>query len=394
MDSSAIWLVAIEVLLVWALFAAWFYLLAWLRRHTFRRLARATVKLVSADRVRSVLTFVFRAIFAVSFLLFFPAALTFTLRQFPATREMSGAWVGWFRDPVLLLWASFVAYLPSLAFLVVWTTFIYFLIRAMGLFARWISVGAIAIPGFHPEWAEPTKRILAFLTGAFGLVVAFPYLPGGQSPAFQGVSLFIGVLVSIGSGSVIGNVVSGIVLTYTRAFRIGDRVKIGDHIGDVLEKSVWVTRIRTIKNEDIVIPHSQVLSTAVVNYTQAKERGGLILHTTVTIGYDAPWPKVHQVMIDAALRTEGILRQPSPFVFQTALNDYNVSYEINAYTDRPSEMARIYSDLHRHLQDTFNESGIEILSPTYNQLRDGNRTTIPANYLPADYRPPGFRVER
>jgi len=368
MDSHLL-LVVLELLLVWALFCGWFYLLAWTRRALFRRIARLAGKLVSANRLRGPVTLLFRAAYAISFLLLFPAALTFTLRQFPATRDMSAAWVAWFRDPIVQLWTNFVAYLPNLAFLIVWVTCIYFLIRGLGLFARWVATGAIAIPGFHPEWADPTHRILAFLIGAFGLVVAFPYLPGGGSPAFQGVSIFIGVLVSIGSGSAIGNIVAGVILTYTRAFRVGDRVRVAEHMGDIVEKSTWVTRLRTIKNEDIVIPNSQVLSMAITNFTEGARQGGLILHTTVTIGYDAPWPKVHRIMIDAALRTDGILRKPSPFVFQTALNDYNVSYEINAYTDRPAEMARIYSDLHRNLQDTFHEGGIEILSPMYNQLR-------------------------
>ncbi len=365
-------------------------------RQTYRN-AEARSLVLRGNLVRRLMTaetLVFRLLMGVTLLAGATAALTLTLQQFASTEELSATWLNWFREPLELLTKSVVDYLPSLGFLVVWTVIVAYAIRLLKVASRWVGEGIITIPSFHAEWAEPTYRIAAFLMAAFGLVVAFPYLPGRGSPAFQGVSIFIGVLLSLGSSSAISNIIAGIILTYTRAFRAGDRVKIGDHVGDIVEKSLWVTRLRTIKNEDIVIPNSTVIGAAVINYTEGKYQGGLIIHTTVTIGYDAPWRQVHQIMIEAARRTEGVLADPPPFVFQTALNDYNVSYQINAYTDRPHEMARLYSDLHQHLQDTFNEGGIEILSPMYNQLRDGNHTTIPGSYLPPNYRPPGFRVER
>jgi small-conductance mechanosensitive channel len=283
--------------------------------------------------------------------------------------------------------------LPSLLFLIVWVFIIGGMLKLNRLFWKWVDAGAIVLPGFYKEWAYPTAKILAFLLIAFGLVVAFPYLPGGNSDAFKGVSIFIGVLISLGSGSAMGNIVSGVILTYTRAFRVGDRIRVGEHTGDVIERTLLVTRLRTIKNEDVIIPNSTVVSTSVVNYSEVKDSGQLILHTTVTIGYDAPWQKVHELLIEAARRTEGILPAPVPFVLQTALNDYNVSYQINAYTDAPARMAVIYSDLHRNIQDTFNEGGVEIMSPGYQAIRDGNQTTIPESYLSPEYRKPGFRIE-
>ena len=177
---------------------------------------------------------------------------------------------------------------------------------------------------------------------------------------------------------------AGFSLTYTRAFTLGDRIKIGEMVGNVVEKSMLVTKIKTIKNEEITIPNSKIMSSEVINYSVDAPALGLILNTMVTIGYDAPWRKVHELLISAALSTEGIIEEPAPFVFQTSLDDYYVSYQINAYTKRPNEMAKIYSDLHQNIQDKFNEGGVEIMSPAYRSLRDGNVTTIPGEYTGKD----------
>ncbi len=405
--DSGLTIKIIEIALTWALVSGALWLILTLYRNLDAQLENwcldlahdrtsraARLKLIFASRVHRLTSWVFRIGGSLGFLVMVSAALTFTLGKFRATAPMADTWIDWIKDPVKGIVTAFVEYLPNLGFLAVWGFVIYWIIRILRGLSRWIEEGLIVIPGFHPEWAEPTYRILTFLMVAFGLVVAFPYLPGGKTPAFQGVSIFIGVLISLGSGSAMGNVISGILLTYTRSFRIGDRIKIGDQTGDVIERSIFVTRIRTIKNEEIFIPNSTVMASPIVNYTQGRlAAGGLILSTVITIGYDAPWRQIHQLMADAATRTDGILKEPPPFVLQTALNDYNVSYQINAYTDKPQEMDRIYSDLHQHLQDTFNEAGVEIMSPTYHSLRDGNQVTIPPGYLPADYRSPGFRVQ-
>jgi small-conductance mechanosensitive channel len=177
-----------------------------------------------------------------------------------------------------------------------------------------------------------------------------------------------------------------------RPFKIGDRIKIADVTGDVIEKTLLVTRLKTVKNEIITIPNSSVLSGNTTNYSIEANENGLIIHTTVTIGYDVPWPKMHETLITAALRTEAILKEPKPFVLQTSLEDFYVAYQINAYTREASKQALVYSNLHQNIQDCCNEVGIEILSPHYRAARDGNTTTIPADYLPKDYKPPGFNV--
>jgi len=169
--------------------------------------------------------------------------------------------------------------------------------------------------------------------------------------------------------------VAGVVLTYTRAFRVGDRVRVGDTFGDVIEKTFLVTRIRTPKNEDVAVPNAAVLSNHIVNYSvMARDGSGVILHTAVTIGYDVPWPDVHRLMIQAARDTAGVEAEPPPFVLQTSLGDFSVAYEINAYTREVTRMARLYSDLHQHIQDRFAEAGVEILSPTYEAYREGPST--------------------
>jgi small-conductance mechanosensitive channel len=223
--------------------------------------------------------------------------------------------------------------------------------------------------------------------------VIFPYLPGSDSKIFQGVTVFLGILFSLGSSSAIANMVSGIVLTYMRPYKIGDRIKVGEATGDVVEKNLLVTRLRTIKNEDITIPNATILSGHTTNYTTVAKTMGLILNTTVTIGYDVPWQTVHNLLITAAEATDGVSSEPKPFVLQTALNDFNVSYQVNAYTALSNQMAGVYSRLHQNIQDKFNEAGVEIMSPHYTALRDGNHIQIPENYVPEGYTKPGFKVE-
>jgi small-conductance mechanosensitive channel len=286
-----------------------------------------------------------------------------------------------------------VGYLPSLAVLVVLFFGGRFLVRLLRLVFNGIAVERIRLPGFDSEWAWPTFTVVRFLLVVFLAVMAFPYLPGSASPAFQGVSIFLGVLVSFGSSGAVADVISGIVLTYTRAFHVGDRVKIADAVGDVVEKSMFVTRVRTPKNVDVTLPNALVLGNPIVNFSaQAAAGSGLILHPAVTIGYDAPWRRVHELLIDAARATEGVLAEPEPFVLQTALDDFYVRYELNVHTRDATRMPAIYSELYRNIQDRFHAAGVEIASPHLAAVRDGNQVQIPTEHLPKDYRPAAFRV--
>ena len=270
----------------------------------------------------------------------------------------------------------------------------YFVKAVKYIFAE-IEDEKLQISGFHPDWAMPTFTIVRFLLYAFMFVLIFPLLPGSDSTIFKGVSVFLGVLLSLGSSSAIANMVAGLVITYMRPFKIGDRINIGNTTGNVIEKTLLVTRLKTIKNEEITIPNSAVLSGNTVNYsTFTKEKGeGLIINTTVTLGYDIPYKTVYAALIEAALRTNLIEKQPKPFVLQTSLDDFYVSYQLNAYTKHANKQALIYSDLHQNIQDCCNEMDIEILSPHYRAQRDGNMTTIPKDYLPKDYEAPSFNIK-
>ena len=319
--------------------------------------------------------------------IYIPLVLSF----FPWTEGVAARLFGYIETPLVKIWQAGVAYLPNIFFIAVITVCTFYLLRFIRFLFNEVERQNISLPGFYPDWAMPSFKITRFLIIAFAVVVAFPYLPGSSSPAFKGVSVFLGVLFSLGSSSAVANVVAGVILTYMRAFTVGDRVKIADTMGDVIEKTLLVTRIRTSKNVDITIPNAMVLGSHIINYSSSTQ---LILHTTVTIGYDVPWRQVHELLIAAARSTERIVGEPAPFVLQTALNDFYVSYELNAYTDAPSSMAQVYSDLHTNIQEQFNKAGVEIMSPHYSALRDGNSSTIPADYLPSDYQPPAHRISK
>jgi small-conductance mechanosensitive channel len=350
-------------------------------------------EIVSADRIGHTVDVIIRAVRVLVILLFVDLYLTYTLGLFPWTRAVSRALVGYVVSPFRAAGVAFLGYLPKLLFVLVIAGIIHVAIRLVSLFFNQVKHERIVFANFPAEWADPTNKIVRILLIAFGLVVAFPYLPASDSPAFAGVSVFMGVLFSLASSSALSNMIAGFVLTYTGAFRLGDRVKVGDSFGDIIETSLLATRVRTIKNEDITIPNSLVLGTSILNYTRESKTLGLILHTSVTIGYDAPWRQIHDLLIAAALETPGILKEPRPFVWQTALNDFYVTYEINAYTKSPRDMIDIYAALHARIQDEFYAAGVEIMSPHFTAIRDGNSIAIPEAFRGAEYRAPAFRVQ-
>ncbi len=320
-------------------------------------------------------------------------ALPILFSIFPWTKGFAGELFFYFITPIKNIFLGIWSYLPNLITIIIIVFVFRYILKGIQYLKNEVESGSLKLPGFYPDWANPTFQIIKVLLYAFMFIVVFPYLPGSDSPVFQGVSVFLGVLFTFGSSGSLSNVIAGLVLTYMRAFKIGDRVKIGEISGDIIEKSLLVTRIRTIKNEIISIPNSNVMNSHTINFSSDAAKNGLIMHTTVTIGYDVPWKNMHQALVDAALRTEYVLPEPKPFVLQTSLEDFYVSYEINVYTRDPNKQASIYSQLHQNIQDCCNEVGIEILSPHYRSARDGNNTTIPVNYLNKDYKAPTFNVK-
>ncbi len=368
-------------------------LLARRRLHFSRDLKYKHYKILTVEQAEKVLQKVLTGVkwITIGAVVYFtlPAALSI----FPQTKAIADTLLGFVVTPLTMFFSAIIGYIPEMFTIIVIMVITYYIVALLRFIAREVESGMLHLPGFYPEWAAPTFNILRILVYTFAFIVIFPYLPGSDSPVFQGVSVFLGLLISLGSSSAISNIIAGLVIIYMRAFKVGDRVKIGETTGDVVEKTMLVTRVRTIKNENITIPNSAILNGSTVNYTASAKDLGLILNTTVTIGYDVPWRQVHELLINAALKTGHIMEKPQPFVLQTSLDDFYVSYQINAYTENAGIAAKIYSELHSHIQDAFNDAGVEILSPHYRAARDGNMVTIPPNYLPPDYRPPAFSVK-
>ncbi len=300
---------------------------------------------------------------AVSVLLL--AHLHFVLSLFPWTRLSATRLLDYVIGPLATMGSALVADTPDLAFLAILSVIVLYLLKLMRFFFDAVEHGSVRLASFEPEWAPPTYKILRVVTIVFALVVAYPYIPGSQSAAFKGISLFLGVAISLGSSSIIANSIAGYTLIYRRAFRLGDRVRIGDMTGDVVEMRVQVTHLRSLKNEEIIVPNSLILAGQVVNYSSLARRQGLILHTTVGIGYETPWRQVEAMLLMAASRTQGLRLEPPPFVLQQSLGDFAVNYELNVYVDEASQMMGYYTALHRNILDVFNEYGVQIMTPAY-----------------------------
>ena len=300
---------------------------------------------------------------------------------FPQTKDLAYKLFSYIWDPIKSIFLGIVEYIPNLfTIFVIWLA-VKYLVRLVRYLASEIQSERLKIGGFYADWAMPTFHIVRFLLYAFMIAMIYPYLPGSKSGVFQGISVFVGLIVSLGSSTVIGHILAGLVITYMRPFKLGDRIKLNDTTGNVIEKTPLVTRIRTPKNEVVTIPNSFIMSSHTVNFSQSARDYGLIIHSEVSIGYDIPWRKTHQLLIEAALNTPGVMDDPRPFVLETSLQDYYPVYQVNAYIKDANQLAQVYSDLHQNIQDRFNEEGIEIMSPHYIATRDGSETTIPKDDL-------------
>ena len=296
---------------------------------------------------------------------------------FPETKTVTYRLIGYVWDPLWKIVLSIINYIPSLIQIVIVFYAFRYLVRFMRYMAGEIENGKLKINGFYPEWAMPTFYIIRVFAYAFMVVMIWPLLPYSDSGVFKGVSVFLGVIVSFSSSSVIGNMVSGIVMTYMRPFRIGDFIRFEDNEGEVIEKTVLVTRIRTLKNDIITIPNSSILQAKTFNYTMSAENYGIIVHTQFTMGYDINWRTCERLLIEAALATPHIQHKPKPFVLAHALDDSYLTYEINAYTRYSKDLLTIYSELHKNVVDKFNEAGIEVMAPHIYARRDGIRRQAP-----------------
>jgi small-conductance mechanosensitive channel len=328
-------------------------------------------------------------------LLFFVLVATYIVQVlgfFPVTKHLAKAVMANTVAPLASVWEKVLEYFPSLVILVLITLTTYAVMGFARFFFDSLRDKTIQFADFDPDWAEPTYKLSRFLIIAFALMIALPYLPGWDSPAFKQVGLVIGILVSFGSTGVVSNVMAGAVLTYTNAFKFGDRVKIGDTTGDIVEKNLFVTKVRTPKNEVVSIPNGTIMTSNITNYSTLAHQRQLILYTSVTIGYDEAWQNVERCLLEAAAESYGLLKDPKPFILQNSLGDFCVDYQLNVYTELANEMPFVYSELHRNIQNKFNEAGIEIMSPQYVAVRDGNGIAIPEQYRAEGYKRPTFGV--
>lgn len=300
---------------------------------------------------------------------------------FPSTKGIALQLLDYFLVPVKKIAFGVIGYIPNLISIIV----IWYATRALVRLARYVAQeienGNLKLKSFYPEWAMPTFIIVRILLYTFMVAMIYNYLPGSDSGVFQGISVFVGLIISLGSSTLITNLMAGLVITFMRPFRIGDRIKLNDTVGDIIEKTPLVTRVKTPKNEIVTVPNSFVMSSLTTNYSSSAQEYGLIIHTDVTFGYEVPWQQVYQIMIQAALATPHIEAEPRPFVLQTKLDDWYVVYQINAYTRHPEQMAVIYSHLHQNIQDMFNEAGIEIMSPHFMGVRQTDQIFMPDEYL-------------
>ena len=373
-------IIAVQVLLVW--FIVWLFR-RWkvsITRKLLRSIKSVSIKnypLLDTHRLGIAIIHLFIFVRLLLILVVIVVGITFMFSFFPETKAYTYKVFSFIWNPLSDIFGAVVAYLPDLFKIILIVICFHYLLKAIRYFANEIASGRLKINGFYADWALPTYTILRVLLYSFMFVMIWPLLPNSDSEIFQGVSVFIGVVVSLGSTSVVGNVMAGLVMTYMRPFRLGDYIRYGDTEGEVVEKSMLVTRIRTRKNEIVTIPNSNMMSSQTSNFTLSAQQYGVIVHTKITIGYDEPWQKIERLLLEAADKTDGIKKHPKPFVRITTLDDFYVEYEINGCTDRAKTLPAVYSTLHQNILDTMHGAGVEIMSPHIEARRDNLPVQIP-----------------
>lgn len=335
----------------------------WLKVHKLKPLVVRDYELLNTTYLCRIMLVLSRFLRYAVLLFFFIITVPILFSIFPQTESLAMKIFYYIIDPIKMVVKAIIEYIPNLFIIAIIWYCVRYIVRGLRYISEEIKSEKLKISGFYSDWAEPTFNIIRFLLYAFMIAMIYPYLPGSESGVFQGISVFVGLIVSLGSSSVISNFIAGFVITYMRPFKAGDFIKVNDTVGNVVEKSPFITRIRTIKNEIVTIPNSFITTSDTVNYSASARQYGLIIHTMLTMGYDVPWRKVHQLLIDAALKTTGVLEHPAPFVLETELNDNYMCYQINAYIKEADDMPVIMSDLLQNVQDYFNEAGIELFAP-------------------------------
>jgi len=333
-------------------------------QHYLKDIKVLNYTLLNSVRLLRMGFFASRCVMYASYLISFYISLTLLAFIYPGTRGWAWALLYGLIDPFLSIVRGFVAYIPKLLQIIVIIAVTHYFVKIMRFVSKEIATERLVIQGFYPDWAHATFNLLRFLSYAFMVILIFPLLPDSETAVFRGVSVFLGILFSLGSTTVISNVVAGLVLTYMRSFKLGDRVKVGEVLGDVVEKTPFAVRIKTSKKEVVTVPNGTLLSSNVVNYsTSGDEKNGIILYMTVTVCYDVPWRRAAELIVEAARKSEYVLDNPAPFVLVKNLGNYACEMELNIYTNEPEKQPSIFSELNKNIRDIFEENGINMTVP-------------------------------
>jgi small-conductance mechanosensitive channel len=392
--SSAWWRNITRALTATGLFIIAVGFLFWLRRRVdaflvarldarIKSVETQSFKVMPAERIWDAVRNALKAVRTLLLVALTLLYVGYVLAQFPSMRGLSNNMATFALGPLDVIAQGVLGSVPGLMFLLVLFVLLRLVLRLVRLFFGGIERGAFTLGTFDPDWAQPTYKIIRIVLIAFGLVVAYPYIPGAQSAAFQGISIFAGIMFSLGSSTAIANIVAGYMLIYRRAFKVGDIIKVGEHFGEVTASRLQVTHLRSPKNEEIIIPNSQLLNSDVLNFSTIGVRQGVILHTEVAIGYSTPWRQVEAMLIEAAQRTKGLGAEPRPFVFEKQLGEFAVTYELNVYCTNVKTMRALYAALHRNVLDVFNEHGVQIMTPAYEGDPEQPKVVAPKDWFTA-----------
>jgi len=357
----------ILIKLVWFLFKRFTAKIENSTKHKIKPLVINKFTVLTAKQVIKIIESCLMIIKYVLTAVLFFIALPAIFSLFSATREFAATLLSYILNPLKDIVINVIHYIPNLFKIIIIVLITHYMLKALKFFATKIEQGKLVFRGFYTEWAAPTYKILQVLLWAFTVALIYPLLPGSDSSAFRGVSVFIGIIFSIGSTSAIGNLVAGLVITYMRPFKIGDRVQIKDITGFVVEKNLMVVRLKTHKNEYVTFPNLIILGSNIINYNTSSDEDeeGLIIFAEVTFGYSTPWQEVHDILINAALNTKYVQKKPVPFVLQTKLDDFYACYQVNCYTKDVRMIPRIYTLLYENIQNGFREAGLDMTSAHY-----------------------------
>ena len=341
----------------------------------FVHFEEATNSVVKGNAIARLVGFSTNLVLWVIYLILLYCYLSFVLLSFTETRPIAQILLTYVSEPLVNVMLGFVAYLPNFITLTIIVILTKYLVKGLRLFMDNVAAGTFRLKHFEPHWIKPTFNIGRALIIAVAVVFAYPHIPGSDSKAFQGLTILAGIMVSLGSNTVVSNMMAGLFVIYRRSTNIGDRIKVGEQVGDVIEIKLMETLIKSIKNEMVSIPNAQLLNSEVINYSRKIDGRGLLVHTTVGIGYEEPQEKVKAMLIEAANRTTSLRKTPDPFVLCTSLADYAINYQVNAFTTRGSLLPKILSDLHFNIIDVFNENNVQIMTPSY--MADPEAPKIP-----------------